>query len=165
VTLAPAFSLPEGQDTVSATPTLAVAADTPAQLQTVQELVLVARDPANDIATGVRIALVLLAPPAPQPDFSLAVEPRQPDLNAGTRRPVTVTVTRAAGFTGPLTITLEPPISRIQAEPLTLAGEQTTGTVTVIVEARTAPVPEVLRVVATAEDGRQASVGLTVNIR
>jgi len=166
VTLTPAeFSIPERQDTISAEPTLVVAADTPAPLQTVSDLVLVSRDPSNNFTAGARIYFSLLAPPAPQPDFSLSVEPRQLNLNVGQRRPVAVTVTRAAGFTGPLTLTLDSPNTRIQTEPLTLAGDQTTATVTVITDGRMARVPVATRFVATAEDGRVATTGFTVNLR
>ena len=78
VTLTPSeFYIPQGEDSVSVTATLAVAADTPAQnLQTVTVLLLVARDPTNDITTGARVYLSLIAPPAVQPDFSITVSPK-----------------------------------------------------------------------------------------
>ncbi len=165
VTLTPSeFSIPEGQDTVTATPTLVAAADA-APLQTVSEFALVAEDPSNNFTSGARVFLSLLAPPAPQPDFSLTVEPRQLDLNVGQRRPVTVTVTRAAGFTGPLTLRLDTANARIEAEPVTLAGDQNSATLTVITDGRLARVPVAARFVATAADGRQASTGFTVNLR
>jgi hypothetical protein len=166
VTLSPAeLLIPEGQDTLTATPTLTVAADSSATLQNVTDIVLVARDPSNNFTSGARVYFSLLAPPAPQPDFSLAVEPRQLDLNVGQQRPVTVTVTRAAGFTGPLTLSLDSPSSRIQAQPVTLAGDQTTATLTVITDGRLARAPQAARFVATAGDGRAASTGFTVNLR
>lgn len=166
VTLSPAeLLIPEGQDTLTASPTLAVAADSSATLQDVSDIVLVARDPSNNFTSGARVYFSLLAPPAPQPDFSLTVEPRQLDLNVGQRRPVTVTVTRAAGFTGPLTVSLDSPSSRIQAEPVTLAGDQTTATLTVITDGRLIRAPQAARFVATSEDGRQATTGFTVNLR
>jgi hypothetical protein len=166
VSLTPSeFSIPEGESSVTATPTLSLVAEPSAQLQTVSEAFLVAEDPSNDFTSGARLYVALLAPPAPQPDFSLSVEPRQLDLNVGQRRQVTVTVTRAAGFTGPLTITLGSTSGLIQAQPLTLSGAQTSGTLEVSIDSRTPTVPVATRLVASAEDGRQATTGFTLNIR
>jgi len=166
VTLTPAeLSIPEGQDTLTASPTLAVAADTSAALQNVSDIVLVSRDPSNNFTAGARIYFSLLAPPQPQPDFSVTVEPRQLDLNVGQQRPVTVTVTRAAGFTGPLTLSLLSPNARMRVEPVTLGPDQTTATVTVLTDGRMAQVPLAARFVATSEDGRTATTGFTANLR
>jgi hypothetical protein len=144
---------------------LVVAADTPAQLQTVTTLVLVAPDPSNDFTSGARFYLSLLAPPAPQPDFSIVVDPRQVSLFAGQTRQVSLTVSRALDFTGPLTITVDSPNRGIQPKPLTIAADQTTGTLSFTVDSATAKVPVATRIVATAEDGRQATTGFTFNIR
>lgn len=167
VTLTPSeFTMPEGQDTVTATPTLAVASDTTAQLQTVHQLLLVADDPSNEITSGVRFRLALVAPPAPQPDFSVSVEPRQVNLSAGQRQQVTVTVARSGDFTGPLTITLQALLTSLHADPLTLTAGQTTGTLYVTVDA-SAPVatPVTARFVATSADSRKATTGFTFNFR
>lgn len=166
VTLTPAeLVIPEGEDTLTATPTLSVAADTPATLQTVTPVVMRAEDPSNTFTSGARTYFSLLAPPAPQPDFTVSVEPRQLDLNVGQQRPVTLTVTRAAGFTGSLVISLESSSARLQINPLTLNGDQTTATATVITDGRMPQVPLATRFVATSEDGRRATTGFTVNLR
>lgn len=167
VTLTPSeFTIPEGQDTVTATPTLAVASDTTAQLQKVHELLLVASDPSNNITPGVRFWLALVAPPAPQPDFSVSVEPRQVNLSPGQRKQVTVTVTRGGDFTGPLTITMETLLTSLHADPLTLNADQTTATLYVTADASApAAIPTTARFVATSTDSRRATTGFTFNFR
>ncbi|MBU8894401.1 hypothetical protein KRR26_02230 [Corallococcus sp. M34] len=165
VTLAPDVTIPEGQDSVSATPTLSVATGTGVSLQSVSQMLLVAEDPANDFASGSRIYLSVLAPPAPQPEFSVSVEPRQVDFSPGQRKEVTLTVTRAEGFTGPLTVSLDTPVKRITVDPLTFSPDQTTATVSVRVEAGVSPIPVPARLVVTSEAGAKASTGMTFNVR
>jgi|GEM_PF-2432139 len=164
VTLSPAVILPAGEETLTATPTLAVAANTTAK-PGLYRTQLLAEDAANDRAAGALFFVVLLPVPESQPDFSISVEPRQVNLFAGQSEQVPVTVTRAAGFTGPLTLTLETPTSRIQADPATIAAGQTSKQLFVSTERATTRVPVVTTIVATSEDGRKATTGLTLNLR
>ena len=76
-----------------------------------------------------------------------------------------ITVARAPDFTGPLSITLDSPNGDIQAKPLTLAGDQTTGTLSVNVHSATSRVPVATHIVATSEAGRSATTGFTFDIR
>ncbi|MFP2928083.1 hypothetical protein ACLESO_23360 [Pyxidicoccus sp. 3LG] len=163
VTLTPEVILPEGEESITATPTLAVAADTTAAgLQRTQ---LVAEDAANDFAAGATLFLVILPVPAPQPDFSIAVEPRQVNLYVGQSFQVPVTVTRQEGFTGPVTVTLDSPTTRVRADTATIPAGETTTQFFVYTDRATTPIPIATTIVATSEDGRRATTGLTVNMR
>ena len=48
----------------------------------------------------------------PSPDFRLSVRPRNPNVPAGGRIPVTVTALRLDDFDGPIEVTVERPASR-----------------------------------------------------
>ncbi|MCY1044080.1 hypothetical protein OV208_22375 [Corallococcus sp. bb12-1] len=163
VTLGPDFVLPAGETIVNATLTLAVSATV--TTYGVGGIQLVADDPANNVTASSGIAVVILPPPVTQPDFSVAVTPRQVDLIPGARAQTTVTVTRAEGFTGPLVITLESPTQRLTADALTLAEGQTSAQLYVTADRSLSLVPVVTRFVATAGDGRTASTGFTFNLR
>ena len=96
------------------------------------------------------------------PDFSLAVEPRQVDLIPGARGKTTVTVTRTAGFTGRLVITLVSPTQRLSADPLTLEADQTSAELAVNTDRSLSYIPVITRFVATDESGRTAEHRLHV---
>ncbi|MBN8228943.1 hypothetical protein JYK02_15645 [Corallococcus macrosporus] len=164
VTFGPEFSLPEGETVVNTTATLTVAPTV--TTYGVNALQLVAEDPANNVTATSGIAVVILQPPEPQPDFSISVEPRQVNITPGQSVLTTVTVTRAEGFTGPLTITLETPsnTSRLTAETVTLAPDETTAKVRVGADRSLSALPYVVKFVATAEDQRAAKTGFTFNL-
>ncbi|WP_375756786.1 hypothetical protein [Corallococcus exercitus] len=162
VTFGPDFSLPEGETIVNATSTLTVAPSV--TTYGVNALQLVAEDPANNVTATSGISLVILQPPEPQPDFSIAVEPRQVNITPGQSVLTTVTVTRAEGFTGPLTITLEAPSPRLTAQTVTLAPGETTAQVRVAADRSLSALPYVVKFVATAEDQRAAKTGFTFNL-
>ncbi|MFP2904873.1 hypothetical protein ACLESD_07425 [Pyxidicoccus sp. 3LFB2] len=164
VTLSPDVVLPAGQESITATPTLTVAANTPEE-PGLYRTQLLAEDPANERASGAVFFIVLLPTPASQPDFSIAVEPRQVNLLVGQSQQTTVTVTRAEGFTGPLTLTLESPTSRVRAEPTPVAPGAPTAVFTIFVDRAATRLPVATTIVATTEDGRRATTGLTVNVR
>ncbi|WP_240359036.1 hypothetical protein [Pyxidicoccus trucidator] len=164
VTLSPDVILPAGEDSITATPTLAVAATTTAEAG-LYRTQLLATDEANDRAAGATFFVVLLATPAAQPDFSISVEPRQVNLFAGQSQQVTVAVTRAEGFTGVVTLTLESPTSRVFAAPTTVPAGTTAQLFLVATDRATTRVPVPTTVVATTEDGRRATTGLTINVR
>ncbi|MCY1031158.1 hypothetical protein OV207_06790 [Corallococcus sp. BB11-1] len=163
VTVGPDFVLPEGQTLIESTLTIDVAANTTAF--GVGGVRFVAEDPANDVTASSGVAIAILEPPEPQPDFSIAVTPRQVDPLPGARAQTVVTVTRAEGFTGPLVITLESPTKRLSAEALTLAEGQTSAPIFVSTDRSLGYVPIITRFVATAPDGRTASTGFTFNLR
>ena len=163
VSVGPEFTLPEGQTRVDSTLTIEVAPSTTAF--GVGGISFVAEDPANSVTAGSGVAIAILEPPVTQPDFSIAVAPRQVDLIPGARGKTAVTVTRAAGFTGRLVITLVSPTLRLNADPLTLEPEQTTAELTVNTDRSLSLIPVITRLVATAEDGRTATTGFTFNLR
>ncbi|RKH59505.1 COG1470 family protein [Corallococcus aberystwythensis] len=164
VTFGPAFSLPEGETIASTTATITVAPGVTSY--GVNALQLVAEDPANNVTARGNISLVILQPPEPNASFSLAVEPRQVNLAPGQSGQVTVTVTRAEGFTGPLTLTLETPsnTTRLGIDPVTLAAGETTAQVRVTTDRSLTVLPYVVKFVATSEDGRTARTGFTFNM-
>ncbi|NOK37787.1 hypothetical protein HMI49_31770 [Corallococcus exercitus] len=164
VTFGPEFSLPEGETIVNATATLTVAPTVTAY--GVSALQLIAEDPANNVTASSGIAVVILQPPEPNEAFSIAVEPRQVNLTPGQSAQVTVTVTRAEGFTGPLAITLETPSSttRLAVDPITLAPGETTAQVRVSADRSLSALPYAVKFVATAEDKRAAKTGFTFNL-
>jgi hypothetical protein len=164
VTLSPEVILPAAEESITSTPTLAVAANTPAE-PGLYRTQLLAEDAANDRAAGALFFIVLLPAAAPQPDFSISVEPRQLDLFAGQSAQVTVTVTRAPGFTGAVTVTLDAPTTRVRSEPTTLAADQTSRPVIIFTDRSITRVPVATTLVATSEDGRIATTGFTVNVR
>ncbi|MCP3138949.1 hypothetical protein [Pyxidicoccus xibeiensis] len=163
VTLTPEVILPEGETSITASPTLAVAAETTAQ--GMQRTQLLAEDAANDVAAGATLFLVILPLPTTQPDFSVAVAPRQVNLIVGQSTQVPVTITRAEGFTGPVTVTLTSPTTRVRADAATIAAGQSNTNLFVFTERSATPLPIPTTVVATSEDGRQATTGFTVNLR
>lgn len=163
VTVGPEFSLPEGETIVNTTLSIAVAPSSTAY--GVGGISFVAEDPANNVTAGSGVAIAILEPPVTQPDFSIAVAPRQVDLIPGARGRTTVTVTRAAGFTGRLVITLVSPTLRLTADPLTLEADQTSAELAVNTDRSLSLIPVITRFVATAEDGRTATTGFTFNLR
>ncbi|MCY1016451.1 hypothetical protein [Pyxidicoccus sp. MSG2] len=163
ITLLPEVLLPAEEESITATPTLAVASNT-TTTGLVQTLLL-AEDPTNEFAAGATFFIVVLPKPAPQPDFSIAVEPRQVNLYAGQSTQVPVTVTRAEGFTGKLTLTFEAATSRVRVDPLTIEAGETTRQLYLYTDRSTTRLPLAATLVATSEDGRKATTGLTLNIR
>lgn len=163
ISLLPEIILPAEQESITATPTLAVAANT-TTTGLVQTLLL-AQDPANGFSAGATFFIVVLPKPAPQPDFSIAVEPRQVNIYAGQSIQVPVTVTRAEGFTGPLTLALETATARLRWDPVTIEAGQTSRQIFIYTDRSTTRLPVAATVVATSEDGRKATTGLTINIR
>jgi hypothetical protein len=162
VTFGPPFVLPEGQTRVDTTATITVSPNV--TTYGVTGIVLAAEDPANSVTANSNIALAILQPPEPATDFTLAVTPRQVDVIPGQRAQVTVTVTRAEGFTGPLVVTLETPSNRLAADPLTLAEGQTSAQIHVQPDRSLSTLPYVVKFVATAPDGRVAKTGFTFNV-
>ncbi|RKH52003.1 hypothetical protein [Corallococcus llansteffanensis] len=165
VTVGPEFSLPEGETIVNATLSIEVSPGTTAF--GVGGIAFIAEDPANAVTASSGVAIAILEPPVTQPDFSVAVEPRQVNLIPGARGRTTVTVTRAAGFTGRLVITMVTPnnTSRLSADPLTLEADQTSAELAVNTDRSLSLIPVITRFVATAEDGRTATTGFTFNLR
>ncbi len=164
ITLSPEIVLPAAEESITATSTLAVAANTTAE-SGLYRTQLLAEDAANDRAAGALFFIALLPAPAPQSDFSISVEPRQLNLFAGQSDQVVVTMTRAAGFTGAVTLTLESPTSRVRMDPSTIAADQTSRQVNIFTDRSTTRVPVVTTLIATTEDGRIATTGFTVNVR
>ncbi|GHG69025.1 hypothetical protein [Comamonas sp. JC664] len=163
VSLSPEIILPEGEATVTATPTYTVAPETEAR-GLFRSLVL-ATNAAETFATSANLFLVILSPPAPQPDFSITVEPRQLNLFAGQNAKVRITVTRAEGFTGPVTVSLDSPTRRISMPEVTIPADQTFVEPYVDTDRGITRVPVAAGIVATSEDGRQATTGFSINVR
>ncbi len=163
ITLLPEVLLPAEEDSITATPTLAVASNT-TTTGLVQSLLL-AEDPTNAFASGATFFIVVLPKPAPQPDFSIAVEPRQVNIYAGQSIQVPVTVTRTEGFTGKVSLTLEAATSRIKVDPATIEADQTTRQLYLYTDRSTTRLPVAATLTATSEDGRKATTGLTINVR
>ncbi|QSQ19852.1 hypothetical protein JY651_31800 [Pyxidicoccus parkwayensis] len=163
ITLLPEVHLPASEESVTTTLTLAIAPDvtTTGLVQTL----LLAEDPTNAFAAGATFFIAVQPKSAPQPDFSIVADPRQANLYAGQSTQVPINITRAQGFTGPVTVTLEAPTSRVRADPLTIAPEETTKRLFIYTDRSTTRLPLVATVVATSEDGRKATTGLTINIR
>ena len=165
VTFGPDFSLPEGETIARSTATITVSRGVTAY--GVNALQLVAEDPANNVTARGNISLVILEPPEPNEAFSIAVEPRQVNLFAGQSEQVTVTVTRAEGFTGPLTLKMETPsnTTRLGIEPVTLAAGETTAKVRVTTDRSLSVLPYVTKIVAVDEaTGQTAKTGFTFNL-
>ena len=163
VTLQPEIVLPAGEESVTATPTLSVPA---ALIEPGPRLTLLyAEDPAKDFAAGASFYIVILPQPVAQPDFSISVEPRQVDIFAGQSTQVQVTVTRAAGFTGDVAITLQSPTGRITAQPLTITADNPSRVFFINTDRSTTRIPAVTTVIATSADNRTATTGLTINLR
>ncbi|QDE81273.1 hypothetical protein BHS07_06665 [Myxococcus xanthus] len=163
VTLAPEIALPEGEPSVTATATYSVAQDT--QARGMMRALLMATNAAETFAASANIFLVILPPPVAQPDFSVTIEPRQLDLFAGQNEKVRITVTRAEGFTGPVTIALESPTRRISMPTVTIPADQTFVEPYIDTDRGMTRVPVAASIIATSEDGRQASTGTTINVR
>ncbi|MFB1483247.1 hypothetical protein [Corallococcus sp. RDP092CA] len=164
VTFGPDFSLPEGETIVSTTATITV--DPGVTSYGVNALQLVAEDPANNVTAQGNISLVILEPPEPYKDFSIAVEPRQVNVTPGQSAQVTVTVTRVEGFTGALTLSMETPsdTKRLGVDAITLAPGETTAQVRVTTDRSLDTLPYVVKLVATDEQGRTAKTGFTFNL-
>ncbi|RKH86399.1 hypothetical protein D7Y21_20960 [Corallococcus sp. AB045] len=163
VTFGPDFSLPEGETLARTTATITVAPSVTSY--GVNALQLVAEDPANNVTARGNISLIILEPPEPNEDFSIAVEPRQVNVAPGQSAQVTVTVTRAEGFTGALTITLDTPgTTRLGSDPVTLAPGETTAQVRVTTDRSLSVLPYVVKFVATDETRRTAKTGFTFNL-
>ncbi|RKG61311.1 hypothetical protein D7V80_35120 [Corallococcus sp. CA054B] len=164
VTFGPDFTLPEGETTASTTATITVAPGVTSY--GVNALQLIAEDPANNVTARGNISLIILQPPEPNEAFSIAVEPRQVNVTPGQSAQVTVTVTRAEGFTGPLTIELETstPSNRLDSDPVTLAPGETTAQVRVTTDRSLSVLPYVVKFVARSEDGGTAKTGFTFNL-
>jgi hypothetical protein len=163
VTLTPDIVLPADQESVTSTTTLSVAANF-TETGTKQTLLL-AEDEVKDFAAGASFFIVILPPPAPQPDYSLSVQPRQVDIFAGQSTQVMVTVTRAEGFTGELTVTLQSPTGRITAQPLTIPAGQNMGQLLILTDRAATRIPVLTTLIATTADQRTATTGFTVNLR
>ncbi|MFY2556557.1 hypothetical protein ACN469_02840 [Corallococcus terminator] len=163
ITLIPEVVLPAGETTITQAVTLTVAQGS--QLTGAQRMLLLATDSVKDIASGATLYVVVLPPPQQQPDFSIAIEPRQMNLFAGQSEFVRVTINRIAPFAGPVTLSIESPTLRISAEPRVLTPEQTSVNFTINTETSTTRLPIAITIVATSEDGRQAKTGLTLNVR
>jgi hypothetical protein len=165
VTLEPTeLVLPQGEESITLTPTLAVAANT--TVRGLNEVVLVAEDAGNTrFATAYSLYVVVLEPPEPQPDFGITVDPRQITLFVGQNTLLRVALTRSQGFTGPVTLSLESPTTRISAQPATIGADQTTAELEILTDRSTTAIPVPLKVIATSEDGRQAKASFTLNLR
>lgn len=163
VTLLPEIVLPAGEESVTATSTLTVPANT-TETGTRQTL-LYAEDPVKDFAAGASFFIVILPPPANQPDFSISVEPRQVDIFAGQNTQVQVKVTRAEGFTGDVAITLQSPTNRITAQPLTITADNPSRLLFLNTDRAATRIPVATTLIATSADNRTATTGLTVNLR
>ncbi|MCP3102019.1 hypothetical protein LZ198_24435 [Myxococcus sp. K15C18031901] len=163
VTLTPEVVLPSGQDSVTVPVTLSADANVP--FRGMEDLLLLARDTGKEYASGYTLFAVVHDPPTAQPDFSISVEPRQVDVYAGGEGATVVTVTRAEGFAGPLTFSIESPTKRITAEPVTMLADRTTRQFLINTDRSATRLPAAVRVIATTEDGRTATTGLTVNVR
>lgn len=164
VTFGPDFSLPEGETLVRTTATITV--DSRVTTYGVNGLQLVAEDPANNVTTQGNISLVILEPPEPNEAFSISVEPRQVNVTPGASGRTTVTVTRAEGFTGAVTISMETPsgTKRLGVDPITLAPGETTAQARVTTNRDLDLLPYVVKFVATDETGRIARTGFTFNL-
>ncbi|WP_223642702.1 hypothetical protein [Corallococcus sp. EGB] len=162
VTFGPDFSLPKGETIVSTTATITVAPNVTSY--GVNALQLIAEDPANNVTTRGNLSLVILEPPEPNASFAIAVEPRQVNVTPGQSGQTTVTVTRAEGFTGALTISLESPTKRLAVDPITLAPGETTAQVRVTTDRSLSTLPYPVKFVATDETGRTAKTGFTFNL-
>ncbi len=163
VTLAPEIVLPAGEPSITTTATYTVAPET--QARGLSRALLLATNAAETFATGANLFLVILPPPSPQPDFSVSVEPRQVDLFAGQNAKVRITVTRAEGFTGPVTVALDSPTRRITLPTVTIPADQTSVTPYIDTTRGMSRVPVAASIVATSEDGRQATTGISINVR
>lgn len=162
ITLTPEVVLPASEETVTTPVTVAVAEDI--QVTGTQQMLLTAVDPVRDIIAGARFYVVVLPPTQAQPDFSIALEPRQITLYPGQTEFVRVNVTRVAPFAGPVTLTIESPTLRITAKPLVVTPEQSSVNFLIATESSTTRIPIPITVIATSEDGRQARTGLTLNV-
>ncbi|MCE9669435.1 hypothetical protein LY474_16615 [Myxococcus stipitatus] len=163
VTMTPDVVLPTGQDTITVPVTFSVDGNT--SFRGTQSMTLLARDTGKEYASGYTVYVVVHDPPVPAEGFSVSVEPRQVDLFAGGEEAVVVTVTRAEGFTLPVTLTLDTPTRRISAEDAVVTADRTTRQLFINTERSTTRLPAPVRIIATAEDGQTASTGLTVNVR
>lgn len=163
ITLLPEVILPAAEESITASPTLAVAANS--TTQGLVQTLLLAQDPTNSRTAGATFFIVVLPKPAPQPDFSISVDPRQLSLYAGQSGQVPLTLTRAEGFTGAVTVSLESPTSRVSMQPVTFAPGETTRYAIVAVDRSVTRLPLATTLVAKSEDGRKATTGFTVNIR
>ncbi|MBN9687945.1 MULTISPECIES: hypothetical protein [unclassified Corallococcus] len=163
VTFGPPFILPEGETIASTTATITVAPSVTSY--GVNALQLIAEDPANNVTARGNISLVILEPPEPNEAFSISVEPRQVNVTPGQSGQTTVTVTRAEGFTGALTLSLETPgTTRLGSDPVTLAPGETTTQVRVTTDRSLNVLPYAVKFVATDETGRTAKTGFTFNL-
>lgn len=164
VTFGPEFSLPQGETIANSTATITVSRGVTSY--GVKALQLVAEDPANNVTARGNISLVILEPPEPNEAFSIAVEPRQVNVIPGQSALVTVTVTRAEGFDGPLTVKLVPPsvTERLASDPVTLGPGETTAQVRVTTDRSLSVLPYPVKFVATDEANRTAKTGFTFNL-
>jgi len=59
----------------------------------------------------------VIVPSAPQPDFSISLDPSTVTTSLGTKVPVTVNIARTGGFTGAVTITPPDPDNGVRPKP------------------------------------------------
>ncbi|WP_342379179.1 hypothetical protein NVS55_07090 [Myxococcus stipitatus] len=163
ITLSPQVVLPEGSETITVPVTVSVAQDT--QASGTQRTTLQAKDTGKDLISTATLYVVVLPPPTPADGFAISTEDRTLDFFPGQNQLATIQVARTNGFTGALTLTIESSSRRIMAKPLVVAAEQTSARFLIETSDSATRVPQPITVIATSEDGRQARLGLTVNVR
>ncbi|WP_338869831.1 hypothetical protein [Myxococcus stipitatus] len=163
ITLSPQVVLPEGSQTITVPVTVAVASNI--QVSGAQQTLLLAKDSVKDIASGATLYVVVLPAPVAAEGFSISTEDRTLDFFPGQNQLAGIQVTRTNGFTGAVTLTIESPTKRVLAKPMVVQGEQTSARFLIETTESSPRLPVPITVIATSEDGRQAKMGLTVNVR
>ncbi|QSQ18052.1 hypothetical protein [Myxococcus landrumensis] len=163
ITLSPQVVLPEGEESITVPVT--VSATQGIQVSGTQQTLLQAKDSVKDIVSGATLFVVVLPPPVPADGFSIAAEDRTLDFYPGQTQFAAIQVTRTNGFTGPVTLTIESPTKRVLAKPMVVPAEQPSTRFLIETTDSTPRLPVPITVIATSEDGRQAKMGLTINVR
>ncbi|AGC42740.1 hypothetical protein MYSTI_01392 [Myxococcus stipitatus DSM 14675] len=163
ITLLPQVVLPEGSESITVPVTVSVAQDI--QVSGTQTTTLQAKDSGKDLISTATLFVVVLPPPTPAEGFSITTEDRTLDVFPGQNQLATIQVARTSGFTGALTLTLESSSRRILAKPLVVPAEQTSARFLIQTTDSATRLPQPITVIATSEDGRQAKLALTINVR
>jgi hypothetical protein len=163
ITMTPEIIVPEGEGITTQMVTVNVAQDI--AVTGAQRTLLLANDSGKDLVSGAELYVVVLPATTSQPEFSIALAQRQLTLFVGQSELTPVQITRAEGFTGPLTLSLESDSRRITAQPVVVPGDQASANILITTTTSVARIPVAVTVVATAEDGRTARTSLTLDMR
>lgn len=110
-------------------------------------------------------AILMVQRPAPNPDFSITVNPSQIDVNRRQTATVNINVNRTGNFSGNITITTSNSIPKVLLTPITQSTSGNSASVSVKVKRRAPRGTQQLTFVGRDDSGRTRTATLMLNIR